>query len=95
MSGELFSIVNLYSCLPIFTDESRGVAVSGRGRGGNRRGGGARGGAGRGQVRGGSRGSRGGNTMVKAIALNRPRCVGALKHTPDPERLKGFFSPVN
>lgn len=31
---------------------------------------------------------------VKSIAMNRPRCIGALKHTPDPERIKELFSPV-
>ncbi|XP_039496863.1 supporter of activation of yellow protein [Drosophila santomea] len=37
--------------------------------------------------------SRGASAVAKAIAMNRPRCVGGLKHQPDPERLKGLFSP--
>ncbi|KAH8421455.1 hypothetical protein KR009_008309 [Drosophila setifemur] len=37
--------------------------------------------------------SRGASAVAKAIAMSRPRCVGGLKHTPDPERLKGLFSP--
>ncbi|XP_030568706.1 supporter of activation of yellow protein [Drosophila novamexicana] len=37
--------------------------------------------------------SRGASAVAKAIAQSRPRCVGGLKHQPDPERLKGFFSP--
>lgn len=64
-------------------------------------------GRGRGRGRGRSRGSggtrgprahrlgRGASAVAKAIAMSRPRCVGGLKHTPDPERLKGLFSPVS
>ncbi|XP_033171100.1 supporter of activation of yellow protein [Drosophila mauritiana] len=37
--------------------------------------------------------SRGASAVAKAIAMSRPRCVGGLKHQPDPERLKGLFSP--
>ncbi|KAH8298594.1 hypothetical protein KR018_003670 [Drosophila ironensis] len=37
--------------------------------------------------------SRGASAVAKAIAMSRPRCVGGLKHTPDPQRLKGLFSP--
>lgn len=39
--------------------------------------------------------SRGASAVAKAIAMSRPRCVGGLKHQPDPERLKGLFSPVS
>ncbi|XP_073831254.1 PHD finger protein enhancer of yellow 3 [Musca autumnalis] len=61
---------------------------------------------GRGRMRGGRGGrtpgrgnrlhnaGRGAAATAKAIAVNRPRCVGALKHTPDPERLKGLYSPA-
>lgn len=38
---------------------------------------------------------RGASAVAKAIALSRPRCVGGLKHQPDPERLKDLFSPVS
>ncbi|XP_061386007.1 supporter of activation of yellow protein [Musca vetustissima] len=37
---------------------------------------------------------RGATPTSKSIALSRPRCVGALKHTPDPERIKGLYSPA-
>ncbi|XP_058979847.1 supporter of activation of yellow protein [Musca domestica] len=37
---------------------------------------------------------RGSTGTAKSIAMNRPRCVGALKHTPDPERIKGLYSPA-
>ncbi|XP_036345618.1 supporter of activation of yellow protein-like, partial [Rhagoletis pomonella] len=63
----------------------------GRGRGGR--------GRGRGSVRSSARGSRahrlgrGASAVAKQIALSRPRCVGGLKHTPDPDRMKGLFSP--
>ncbi|XP_004531131.1 supporter of activation of yellow protein [Ceratitis capitata] len=70
---------------------SLSTPVSGRGRGGR--------GRGRGSGRGSGRGTRahrlgrGASAVAKQIALSRPRCVGGLKHTPDPERMKGLFSP--
>lgn len=80
----------------------------GRGRGRGSRGGGARSNSGAGrnnnsagggansaqQVRA-PRMGRGASAVAKAIALSRPRCVGGLKHQPDPERLKDLFSPVS
>jgi len=38
---------------------------------------------------------RGSSAVAKAIAQSRPRCVGVLKHTPDPDRLKGLFTAVS
>lgn len=82
----------------------------GRGRGRGSRGGGARnssgagrnsssgaagGGANSGQQVRAPRMGRGASAVAKAIALSRPRCVGGLKHQPDPERLKDLFSPVS
>ena len=68
----------------------------GRGRG---RGRGSRGGSTPGSsTRGGPRAprlSRGASAVAKAIALNRPKGVGGLKHTPDPSRLKGLITPVS
>ncbi|XP_067635687.1 supporter of activation of yellow protein [Eurosta solidaginis] len=71
-------------------DESTTSSMStpvGRGRGGR--------GRGRGRARGSRAHSlgRGAGNVAKQIALTRPRCVGGLKHTPDPERMKGLFSP--
>ncbi|XP_037820221.1 supporter of activation of yellow protein isoform X2 [Lucilia sericata] len=60
----------------------------GRGRG---RGRASRGGRGRGYKA--HRLGRNASAVSKAIAMNRPRCVGALKHTPDPDRIKGLYSP--
>lgn len=62
----------------------------GRGRG---RGRGSRGGRGRGYKA--HRLGRNASAVSKAIAMSRPRCVGALKHTPDPDRIKGLYSPVS
>lgn len=74
-----------------FSDESHGRnSVSGRGRGGKARAGGRSSVGGRG---GGSQ--RGGSRANKTKALNRPRYAGALKHTPDPERIKSLYSPVS
>ncbi|XP_065366411.1 supporter of activation of yellow protein [Calliphora vicina] len=60
----------------------------GRGRG---RGRASRGGRGRGYKA--HRLGRNASAVSKTIAMNRPRCVGALKHTPDPDRIKGLYSP--
>ncbi|KAI8115406.1 Supporter of activation of yellow protein [Lucilia cuprina] len=64
------------------------TTTPGRGRG---RGRASRGGRGRGYKA--HRLGRNASAVSKAIAMNRPRCVGALKHTPDPERIKGLYSP--
>lgn len=64
----------------------------GRGRGRLR---GARGGRSSGRGNRSHHLSRGASSTAKNIAMNRPRCVGALKHTPDPERIKGLYSPVS
>lgn len=81
----------------INVDDSRGAMGSWRGRGAKGRTGSVRSsiGVGRGHQRGGTRTGRGASATAKTIALNRPRCMGALKHTPDPQRLKGLFSPVS
>ncbi|XP_030381027.1 supporter of activation of yellow protein [Scaptodrosophila lebanonensis] len=73
-----------------------GTPVRGRGRGRGSRGGGMRSSSSRGlnpAIPRAPRMSPGASAVAKAIAMSRPRCVGGLKHTPDPERLKGLFSP--
>lgn len=80
----------------------------GRGRGRGSRGGGVRNNSGAGRNNNSAAGGansaqqvraprmgRGASAVAKAIALSRPRCVGGLKHQPDPERLKDLFSPVS
>lgn len=76
-----------------FTDDSASSSSNtpgGRGRG---RGRASRGG--RGRAYKAHRLGRNASAVSKAIAMNRPRCVGALKHTPDPDRIKGLYSPVS
>lgn len=72
-----------------------GGARNSSGSGRNSSGGAAGGGASSGQQVRAPRMGRGASAVAKAIALSRPRCVGGLKHQPDPERLKDLFSPVS
>ncbi|XP_059222328.1 supporter of activation of yellow protein-like [Stomoxys calcitrans] len=67
------------SSMPAIPGRSRGRVRGSRGRS-----------IGRGQR---SHGISRDSLSVKSIAMNRPRCIGALKHTPDPERIKELFSP--
>lgn len=108
-SAQGSNILSTFGSSPAPATAAAATPTRGRGRGrGSRGGGGARsssgaarnnnsaaGGANSAQQVRAPRMGRGASAVAKAIALSRPRCVGGLKHQPDPERLKDLFSPVS